>query len=46
MKTFLRLPGGIPSHDAFNRVFSALNPGKLEKGFVGWTQSVARLSEG
>ncbi|MDR2118273.1 MAG: transposase family protein, partial [Tannerellaceae bacterium] len=24
LKTFLRLPGGIPSHDTFNRVFSAL----------------------
>jgi hypothetical protein len=23
LKTFLRLPGGIPSHDTFNRVFSA-----------------------
>jgi hypothetical protein len=29
LKTFLRLPGGIPSHDAFNRVFSALDPGEL-----------------
>jgi predicted transposase YbfD/YdcC len=46
LKTFLRLPGGIPSHDTFNRVFSAMNPGELEKGFVGWTQAVARLSAG
>jgi hypothetical protein len=27
LKTFLALPNGIPSHDTFNRVFSALDPG-------------------
>jgi predicted transposase YbfD/YdcC len=46
LKTFLSLPGGIPSHDTFNRVFSALDPAELEKRFVGWTQAVAKLSEG
>jgi hypothetical protein len=46
LKTFLRLPGGIPSHDTFNRVFSAPDPGGLEKGFVDWTQVVAGLSAG
>jgi hypothetical protein len=46
LKTFPRLSGGIPFYDTFNRVFSAPEPGELEKGFVGWTQSVARLSEG
>jgi hypothetical protein len=25
-ETFLDLPNGIPSHDAFNRVFAALDP--------------------
>jgi hypothetical protein len=34
LKTFLRLPGGIPSHDTFNRVFSALNPEELGNCFV------------
>ena len=33
-KSFLTLPGGIPSHDTFNRVFSALDPEELEKGFA------------
>jgi predicted transposase YbfD/YdcC len=46
LKTFLRLPGGIPSHDTFNRVFSALDPEELEKGFVGRTEAVAGLSAG
>ena len=25
-KTFLKLPGGIPSHDTFGRVFSRIDP--------------------
>jgi predicted transposase YbfD/YdcC len=45
LKTFLRLPGGIPSHDTFNRVFSALDPHELEKCFMDWTRSVADLCE-
>lgn len=46
LKTFLRLPAGIPSHDTFNRVFSALDPEELEKGFVAWVASIARLTSG
>ncbi len=45
LKTFLALPGGIPSHDTFNRVFSALDPDELAICFVEWTRSVADLSE-
>ena len=45
-KSFLTLPGGIPSHDTFNRVFSALDPEELEKGFVAWVSSIARLTAG
>ena len=26
LKTFLKLPNGIPSHDTFGRVFSLINP--------------------
>lgn len=26
VQEFFRLPGGIPSHDTFNRVFSAFDP--------------------
>jgi hypothetical protein len=45
LKTFLRLPSGIPSHDTFNRVFSALNPEELEGCFMDRTRSVADLCE-
>lgn len=45
-KGFLRLPGGIPSHDTFNRVVSSLDPGELEKGFAAWVGSIARLTAG
>ena len=42
---FLKLPGGIPSHDTFNRVFSALDPGGgSEKGFAAWVSSIAKLT--
>src|SRR5664279_4230492 len=45
-KGFLKLPGGIPSHDTFNRVISGLDPGELEKGFVTWVSSIAKLTAG
>jgi predicted transposase YbfD/YdcC len=45
-KSFLKLPGGIPSHDTFNRVISALDCAELEKGFMAWVSSIARLTAG
>lgn len=39
-KTFLALPNGIPSHDTFNRVFSALDPKEFLEAFLNWTQSL------
>jgi len=39
-RTFLALPHGIPTHDTFNRVFSALAPDKFLDCFMRWTQSL------
>jgi predicted transposase YbfD/YdcC len=46
LKGFLTLPGGIPSHDTFNRVISAPDPAELEKGFAAWVGSIAKLTAG
>jgi predicted transposase YbfD/YdcC len=46
LRTILKLPEGIPSHDTFNRVFSLLDPKELENGFLQWTRSVAKLTKG
>jgi predicted transposase YbfD/YdcC len=46
LRTYLRLPNGIPSHDTFNRFFSALNPEAFEASFVSWIQAVSSLTEG
>lgn len=42
----LKLPNGIPSHDTFNRLFSALDPKQLEECFVNWIKSVAEITNG
>ncbi len=39
-RTFLSLPHGIPAHDTFNRVLSALNPAGFLECFLAWTQSL------
>jgi predicted transposase YbfD/YdcC len=38
--TFLELPGGIPKHDTFNRIFAALDPQRFLDCFLRWTQSL------
>ncbi len=45
-KSFLKLPGGIPSHDTFNRVISGLDTAELEKGFAAWVSPIAKLTAG
>ena len=45
-KSFLDLPGGIPSHDTFGRVFAALEPDAFEQCFVNWVNGVAEVSGG
>lgn len=41
LRTFLDLPGGIPSHDTFERVFRRLNPKELHVCFLRWIESLA-----
>ena len=46
LKTFLKLPNGLPSHDTIARVFSLLDPTQLQTCFIRWVQSIAKLSLG
>lgn len=46
LKTLLKLPNGIPSHDTFNRLFSLLDPQAVQGCFADWVSSVAQASEG
>jgi predicted transposase YbfD/YdcC len=46
LKEWLGLPNGIPSHDTFNRFFSALEPEQLERCFLEWVREVAKLTNG
>jgi predicted transposase YbfD/YdcC len=36
LNTFLTLPGGVPSHDTFRRVFCLLDPVAFQKCFSAW----------
>ncbi len=44
-KTFLELPGGIPSHDTFGRVFWLINPEEFAKCFVSWIRSAFPMGD-
>jgi predicted transposase YbfD/YdcC len=45
-RTFLDLPGGVPSHDTFGRVFARLDPDAFERRFVAWVTALAGPSGG
>jgi len=42
LRTFLRLEGGIPSHDTFGRVFAMLDPAELVACIRQWLADVGR----
>ena len=46
LRTFLKLPHGIPSHDTFGRVFAKIKPEEFQKQFMQWTQTITVLTEG
>ncbi len=46
LKGFLELPGGIPSHDTFGRVFAAIDPDEFLSAFMRWTWTVRLAIKG
>lgn len=46
LKTFLKLPGGIPSHDTFRRVFGLLDRKQFAACLFGWTQAIHEATDG
>ncbi len=46
LRTFLALPGGIPSHDTFGRVFAALDAEAVEAAFTGWVRDLVGSVQG
>jgi predicted transposase YbfD/YdcC len=42
LKTFLTLPGGVPSHDTFRRVFCLLDPLAFQKCFFDWITALMK----
>lgn len=46
LRTFLELPGGIPSHDTFRRVLGVLQPEEFAAGLFRWTQALHEATGG
>jgi predicted transposase YbfD/YdcC len=46
LKTFLQLPGGIPSHDTFRRVLGLLNRKQFAACLFRWTQALHEATGG
>ena len=40
LERFLRLPGGVPSHDTISRVFRQIKPSAFQEGFTRWIESL------
>lgn len=46
LKLFLKLPGGIPSHDTFRRVFGLLDRKQFAACLFQWTQAIHEATGG
>jgi predicted transposase YbfD/YdcC len=46
LRTFLRLPNGIPSHDTFGRVFRVIDPEQFQSSFVSWIEAISQITAG
>jgi hypothetical protein len=46
LSKFLDLSAGIPSHDRFNAIFRALDPGAFEKCLLGWIAALHEATAG
>jgi predicted transposase YbfD/YdcC len=44
LEQYLELPGGIPSHDTFGRLFAALDPGQFLDCFLSWVEAVGQVT--
>ena len=42
LKTFLKLPNGIPSHDTFERIFDALDPQAFQQCLLNWFNALGK----
>lgn len=43
LKNYFQLPHGIPSHDTFSRIFSAIQPEAFEECFLTWVKAVIEM---
>jgi predicted transposase YbfD/YdcC len=46
LRTFLKLPNGIPCDDTFRRVFAALDPAQFQACFLNWARSLVGGTNG
>jgi predicted transposase YbfD/YdcC len=46
LNKFLKLESGIPSHDTFGDIFSALNPEVITESFIEWVETIRQKISG